>query len=457
MYCKFYANFLFPLGSKIKGRNIYTLYKKLKEYEKHNKKQINEYVTKKYKYLLQHSYKNVPYYRKKWKEINFNPFYDFDSLKDLRKIPILTKEQIQQNLNSMIALNIPSNTLIKNFTGGSTGKPLVFYQTKEVKDLGAAEIYRNFNMCGWKFGDKYAFLWGADRDSPKKTLQTFLEQKLRRYIWMNAFTLSEDLLKNFTLKLKKFKPQLLVGYASSLYELALYIEKNGIELNIPSVQSSAEKLYPIQRKLIQNSFNSNVFDRYGCREVGNIAHECSSHTFLHVSEHINYVEVLDQNNESITDDSGRITVTNLHNLGMPFIRYQNEDVGVLKSEKCNCGLETSLLEPTIGRESDNFITSSGKIIHGEFFTHLFYNLPEIRQFQVIQESFNLININVVRNEAFNNINLDKLFAKIEKEIKEWFKEEELEICFKEVKKITPSPTGKYRFTISKVWKKNKMD
>ncbi|MGC9780293.1 MAG: phenylacetate--CoA ligase family protein [Candidatus Heimdallarchaeota archaeon] len=323
------------------------------------------------------------FYREKWKSIEFNPNTDFNSLNDIVKIPPLTKEQIRANIPNLISKGFPEKELIKNYTGGSTGKSLTFYQTNESKDWSTAELFRHFNMCGWEFGDKYAFLWGADRDTQNIGMANKINQKIRRYIWMNSFKLSEEKLSDFTKRIKKFKPKLLIGYASSLFEFAKFLEKQKYEISIPFVESSAEKLYPFQRRKIQQYLNCKVFNRYGCREVGNIAHECSEYNKLHISEDINYIEILDKdNNLSAYEENGFVTITNLYNYGMPFIRYQNEDMAAISDEFCGCGRISRLLNPIIGRISDNIITPQGKIIHGKFFTHLFYNIPEVHQFQL---------------------------------------------------------------------------
>ena len=84
---------------------------------------------------------------------------------------------------------------------------------------------------------------------------------------------------------------------------------------------------------------------------------------------------------------GEIIATDLWNYGMPFIRYQMGDVGVKSGRLCSCGRGLPLLQEVTGRISDFFIDSKGGLVHGEYFTHLFYGIEGVEQFQLIQEKF----------------------------------------------------------------------
>ena len=252
--------------------------------------------------------------------------------------------------------------------------------------------------------------------------------------------------------IKKFKSKLLIAYPSSLYQFVLFLEEKNLQLDLPAIQSSAEKLYSFQRKKFNEILNCQVFDRYGCREVGNIAHECSEHNKLHVSQDLVHVGIINSNDNTIGyDENGFVTLTDLHNFGMPFIKYQNEDVASLSDENCSCGRTSYLLNPIIGRTSDNIFTQSGQIIHGEYFTHLFYNKPQIKQFQLIQEKIESVKILIVPNSNYENFDFTKIIDEIESEISNLIKNDNLVIEFSIVEKINTTKTGKYRFTYSKIW------
>lgn len=71
---------------------------------------------------------------------------------------------------------------------------------------------------------------------------------------------------------------------------------------------------------------------------------------------------------------------------MPFIRYEIGDLGRASDKTCPCGRGLPMMEVVEGRTTDSITAPDGKLIHGEFFTHLFYRIEGVKKFQVVQES-----------------------------------------------------------------------
>jgi phenylacetate-CoA ligase len=84
----------------------------------------------------------------------------------------------------------------------------------------------------------------------------------------------------------------------------------------------------------------------------------------------------------------------------------------------------------------------GQLIHGEFFTHLFYDAPGIRRFQVRQTRLDRLEIRVVADGAFTpeaRQILDRHIHHADRAFQiEWIP----------VAEIPAGPSGKFRFTIS---------
>ena len=81
------------------------------------------------------------------------------------------------------------------------------------------------------------------------------------------------------------------------------------------------------------------------------------------------VEVL--NDDAQESAEGDIVITDLHNYGMPLVRYKNGDRGVLGKEACKCNNPLPLLKSVNGRKLDMIKTADGRSLAGEFFPHLF--------------------------------------------------------------------------------------
>lgn len=350
------------------------------------------------KRLLKQAYEDVPYYRKAFDRVGFHP-EDFSRMEQLTALPVLTKADIQNHGDELLSRTAVPGSYYRNQTGGSTGHPLFFYQSREYEAWGLADIWRNFMMCGFRPGERKAFLWGSDYDSrahrgwKNRVVNDLLRENT---VWINTFELAEERLARAAQTLASFRPRLIVAYVSSATLLASYAREHGIKIRPRAIQTSAEVLSGAQRRLLEEVFACPVFNRYGCREVGNIAHECEAHEGLHLLEENNYTEFLDASGIPVSPgETGAITVTNLNNHVMPLIRYQPGDLGRPAAGLCPCGRGLARMEVVEGRTADVIRSPSGKLIHGEFFTHLFYQLSGVRQFQVVQTSLERLEIRIV--------------------------------------------------------------
>jgi len=411
--------------------------------------ELEQLQVERLKRLLLHAQEHCAFYRERFRAASFAA-EAFSQLSDLQAIPPLTKREVQDQYQAMIADNIPSDQMYENHTGGSTGTPLTFYQSYTYQAWSLADIWRNFTMCGFQPGMRRAFLWGSDYDARlhKSWRERMINDRLKANVyWVNTFDVREADLVAAANELVHFQPHLIVGYVSSLTLFAQVLRSHRIEGIRPvGIQSSAEALTPPQRALIEETFGAKVFDRYGCREVGNIAHECDHHEGLHLLAECNYTEFLRDGQPVPPGEVGMITVTNLHNDAMPLIRYQMGDLGRPTDRQPACGRGLPLMDVVEGRSADVITTPSGKLLHGEFFTHLFYKLDGVRQFQVVQETREQLTIKIEPMSVFRQ---EEAFHFLEETIHQ-HGDPAFKITFELVEKIPVASSGKLRFTISHV-------
>jgi len=142
---------------------------------------------------------------------------------------------------------------------------------------------------------------------------------------------------------------------------------------------------------------------------------------------------------------GRILVTDLTNFVMPFIRYETGDIGVWADKACACGRAFPLLAEILGRKSDFIVAPSGKIIHGEFFTHLFYDIPEVANFQVNQGSLSQLRVDIVLRPGAAAVSLANLRQRIENALGAG-----MTCQIDIVQQLERTASGKHRFTMSSV-------
>lgn len=394
------------------------------------------------KNIILFSGKNIDYYGNIFKNIDFIPETG-NILQYILNIPLLTKDIIRNNqdlLRSKKNINIYSNA-----TGGSTGVPLVFYQDQQYMMVASALDAHVRSWWGILPYDRTALVWGADREFKNLNIREKLYNLRSRTIDLNAFRMTEEDLFSFCKKLRASKPPYLMGYSSALESFAKYAVKNGFDdLRFKAIRSTAEILFPIQRKMIEEVFKSPVYNFYGSREVNNIAAECPEERRLHLISTWRYVEICDDNGNPLPNGSiGHIVVTDHSNYYMPFIRYQNEDIGSLSRERCSCGRPSPVLENLLGRSTDILRSASGDMVHGEYFTHLFYGRNDITRFQVRQVALNHIILKYVSRSELPS----DYICEIEKKIQSQF-DKNTHVDIIRCDNIDVPRSGKHRFTIS---------
>lgn len=363
----------------------------------------------------------------------------------LKTLPVMTKRDLKDDAAAFVSSS--AGAAADNATGGSTGTPLKFKVDRMRQIAGeASHIWAN-SMTGWQYGERMAMLWGSDMDVREALADT--RHALRCWIenvrWYNAFDMGDEKMAEFHRAMMRFRPHLIVAYAGAAAAYAEFLRARALRPRYPlkSIVTSAEVLSPEARRTIESVFEKPVFDRYGSREFGPVAAECSEHCGMHVNE---LDCVLEVQSDDPCSEPGPILITYLRNYAMPFIRYDTGDLGVLMPEGvCACGRQTRRLARVVGRQSDIIITASGRQIHGEWFTHLMYGLEGIRQFQLIQEGLRKYRLALVADWHRAHPHEDSLRQKILEAVGA-----DSELNFEYLQHIHPMPSGKHRFTVSMV-------
>ena len=424
--------FLFGLSHALKHKNFLSYYNIAKRQEYASYKKLKQNQEKKLQKLIHFSYNNVPYYHRLLKNLGLKPD-DIQSIEDLQKLPILTKEIIRNNQRDFIPNNLKEQKYVNQSTAGSTGEPLQYRLSKEDEILGLAIMYAlSWGYAGYELGDRVAVIAGSSlMPSAKSKLIDNIKAFMMNYKKYSSFDLNDKYMGEIVAGLNKFKPKYLRGYASSIYLFAKHIKDNDLNIDFhpKGVFTTAEVLFDFQRELIEDTFDCKVFNQYGLNDGGISAFECEMHKGLHVDMIRSIMEVTDENGKQLeAGKEGHILATSLHNYAMPFIRYDTGDLGVLACERCECGRETPMLEKIVGRVSDFIYTPDGTKIHGEFFSHIFWEFNWVKQFQIVQRT------------------VDEVIVKIIPDSKSKINEDDLE----RMKKIMLNRTGKMNIIVEMV-------
>lgn len=446
LYEKLFKKVIFPFYDKTLHKRKTVSY--LKDYQ-HNlhlgQKEIEALQWVKLKDLLQHCIDNVSYYRETWAELGFHSASDFKTMEDFERLPILTKQIVRDNHQKLIAVNYQGKNL-KKATGGSTGQPMNLELNLESEERRQAIMWRGYGEIGAGLGVKTIFLWGADTGKQKglANLKNELYHGLFNRKLLNSFKLTQNNMMEYIEEINNYQPEAMVSFVNPLFEMAKYILDNNVTVYSPkSIVTGAEALHDHQRVVIEKAFNTKVYNTFGCREVMLIASECKEQNGFHINADHLLVEIVDEQGSKIKEKNGELLITDLHNYGMPFIRYANGDMAISKESACQCGNPLPMFEKVTGRKLDILRSPNGHILPGEFFTHTLMNFTGIKKFQVIQKRLDELNINFIVDENYQKEQSEQEIT----EIIERFTEGSIKVKFNYKKELEITSGGKFRLTI----------
>jgi phenylacetate-CoA ligase len=442
---------MLKLHELVTGRKVLACLETLNRTQWLEREQLLALQREKLQRVVAYAYKYVPFYRRSFDEAGFHPDDLRQDIKSLKALPIITKETIREHFDEMLTTEpLRRRKMGRKSTSGSTGNPLIFMQDSDFRDHVTADIQRHLGWAGWKIGEPHAYIWGASFESD---MVHTLRNRLIDWTWnrfsTNAFLMNQDSMATFAAQIKRRRPSLLFGYASALHRFAQFVREGPYkDITFEGVFSSAELLLPAVRDFIEETFQCRMFNRYGTLELGGVACECEAHAGLHVSVENNYVEILRNGRPAQVGEMGDVVVTNLNNLGMPFIRYSIGDSSAwAENAGCPCGRVAPMLSTVHGRIVETFKTRDGRTAWAGFAGAGYSNLayPAIKQFQIVQKSLDLMVVRLMVTAEVPQPTLDG----ITEAIKVAFGEN-VEVAFEFVDEIPALPSGKHQYAICEV-------
>lgn len=417
-------------------------YNFLKHSQWWTKDKQDEYQMLQISKLLVHAYENVSYYTRVFDERGLKP-KDIQNFNDLKQLPILTKEIIQNNLDDLTAKNIKRSKLEYITTGGTTGLPMGFYRDKKLdKAKEWAFISNLWDRVGYnvKKINRNVILRG---NIPENGLY---EYKGRDLI-LSSFQITKENLDHYIELIEDFNPDFIQAYPSSIHLVAKYILRNNMKIKLCALKCilcSSENLYDNQRMDIMQAFGARVVSFYGHTEHACLAGECEKSSYFHLQSEYGYTEIINAFGQEVhvEDEVGEMVVTGFNNYVTPFIRYKTGDLVVNTNKKCECGRSYKLIKKIEGRVQDYFIdknNESATFIYQD--VPLWHVMDKINEYQYEQNEIGKVILKINAKDDFN----DEDKRKIVKEFSRYYPKIEIKIDFN--KEIYRTKRGKFKFLI----------
>jgi phenylacetate-CoA ligase len=396
--------------------------------------------------LLRHAHDHVPFYRARFQEVGLTPD-DIDTPAAFRRLPMLTKEEIRQNEDVLIADGYDKSHMKRTVTSGSTGVPFVTYHDREFEAANVAAFARSRGWFGWEFGDKVAWIWGRREEIPQSRVEKLIYYA-KQERWMDGFHPTPERITAFAELLRRWQPDLIAGYANVMALLAEHVLNAGMtDIRPKFVEPTGMSLWPRERELIQKAFQCPVSDRYGSHETGSVVvAECPEGS-RHVFADLCYLEILADGEPVPPGEPGEVVATPLHAFGMPIIRFRLGDVATRDDRRCPCGRGLPLLDNIEGRITSIFTLPSGRRLYGGAFRHLVLkDATTIRKFRVHQQDRDRILVTLERGEGFS----EDVVALIRQRCLKLLEGEPVQLTIAVTDEIPTTTSGKHLVTVSDV-------
>lgn len=396
--------------------------------------------------MLAHASRSVPFYQRRFRDSGII-LDDIRCPDDLKKLPILTREDIRNNYEDLWSREFDRGSLLEAATGGTTDSPISILRDPEcIKRRTAIQLQFN-SWANMLPGDKVLWLWGAVSDyaaNPSWRWRIFDRYFMRR-VWAPTSLLNEAVLARYAHILDTFRPAAIMAYPAPAAAFCEYLLSSRYRGYTPKgVVCTAEPLMAEQRVIIEKALGCRPFEHYGTRDFGLVAGECEMHDGLHVHPEAILAETLPMSDAE--DGLHELIVTDLLNPGFPLIRYKINDCVHHRAQSCPCGRGFPMISNIEGRTTDNFYLANGDLVPGVALTNRAIKTASgIKKMQVIQESPTLFVINYVPDSGYSENALESLRKKLAE-----FLGSTSEFRFKRVDEIPREKSGKTRLCISKV-------
>jgi phenylacetate-CoA ligase len=375
------------------------------------------------------------FWRKKFSEFKID-LNAKDLILEIKKLPILTKQEVQQNISQFYVHKL-KDKIKKVNTSGTTGAGLVFQQTQTMENKQWAVWWRYRNNHGIQFGTWMGWFGGRTiMDVNVKTPPYWRINFPGKQVLFSAHHLCDKTIKEYHSQILKRNLKWLHGYPSQLAYLATLIKENNLSnIKMQFVTTGAENLLINQINIIKDVFGVCPIQHYGLAEgVANISELPSGK--LQIDQDFAFVELIPTDfNENVY----RIIGTNYSNNSFPLIRYDTNDLVTVDMK----GNKFEIF--SIDGRNEDFVKLPNGVKLGRL-DHIFKKAIHVQEAQIFQPKIDLIIIRIVKGKNFifdihHKQILEECYLRFGNEIK-------IKIEYKN--KIDKLRSGKLKFVVSDI-------
>ena len=380
-----HEHIILPLSDLLKGESVYRYLRLLYNAEQWTPQQMQDFQQQRLHKLLLHAAENVPFYRDWFREQGLNP-----GAVTLDRLPIVDKDCMRrEGIGRFAAEGFSEKERLVSRSGGSTGEPFTFYESKLSYSVNMAAKLRTWYQAGYRMGDGYIKITNGVRANRLKSLQDWANNCL----YIPFYSITDDLLESILERIERSKPLFIRSYSAPLYLLAKYRNRHSGYHHTPRhLFTTGSTLSEAYRDEMERAFGCDVIDSYSCEGTPN-TYETPLHDGYTVCGYYGIIEVLDNADRPVTDGIGRVVSTDLWNFAHPFLRYDTQDLVEVSGGR---------IVRIMGRQCETLIQTEDKLLTVHNFTHYFAdNFPSVDGWQVVKMKNGSIMFRLVVNGQYS--------------------------------------------------------
>jgi len=357
--------------------------------ERANLPEIKTFQEEKLKELLCYLQEHSPFYQKLFAEHQIN-ISEIQTLEDLQKIPVTTKNDLQQFNDDFFCVS-KDKIVDYSTTSGTLGDPVTFGLSDEDLERIAYNEAISLRCAGIKKGDVVQMITTIDKRF-MAGLAYFLGL---RKLGASVVRMGPGIPELQWDSVFRYQPKYLITVPSFLLKMIDFAEKNNLDYKNSSIKAAVcigESIKNqdfsdnILAQKIKEKWNIELFSTYASTEMSTAFTECEFHVGGHHHPELLITEILDDEGNPVAEnESGELVITTLGVEAVPLLRFKTGDLVKAHYEPCKCGRNTMRLGPVVGRKQQ-MIKYKGTTLYPPAMTDILNDFEGISCYQIVIQS-----------------------------------------------------------------------
>ena len=350
----------------------------------------------------------TPFYKKRLPGIGINSPDDIKNLKDLRRIPFTTKDDLRKGFPYGF-LSIPLEEVVRlHSSSGTTGIPTTIYFSADDIKRWSGYVARSIQAAGCTKDDVFQNMISYGLFTGGLGLHTGGEEAGMMVIPSGAGNTTRQfrLMQDFGTTVLHATPSFLLHVESRMREEG--VSRDSLKLR--KAFAGAEPYSEDARLRIEKLLNIDVYNSYGLSEMNGpgVAFECQAKSGVHLWEDGYIGEIVDPDTlEPLPDgEIGELILTCLCREATPILRYRTRDLTGFYTDDCACGRTHRRLRRITGRTDDLLIINGVNVFPSQI-EEVVMSMKEIgNNYLIVLEKEGALDRLVVKVEVGPDIFMD---------------------------------------------------